>query len=109
MYTKNDNTFYQWMQAQFDIETLKDIVNYGVDGGFNGLAYCSETTDLFNTHGDDILKIIAEYQESLDNSFNIYLSNFTNTSLLFNHIVWHAAEIAASQILKDMEIEEEME
>ena len=44
MFKRNDNSFYQWIQEQFDIETLQNIYERGCINGINGLYYYSETT-----------------------------------------------------------------
>jgi hypothetical protein len=96
-------TFESWMRKQFDRGELSDMVKHGVQGGFHGLIYYSETTKLYRKFKDEIWDNL--YDDANDYGCTIleFVNNFKGTvdsSATFeNLLVWYMAEKTANNIL----------
>ena len=42
------------LDHEFELDELRDIVNYGMNAGVSGFIYSHETTDKFDMHDDEI-------------------------------------------------------
>ena len=42
------------------MESVNDVINYGIDGGFNGFIYYSETHEFAMKHRKQIVKMLTE-------------------------------------------------
>ena len=99
-----EKTFKQWMQEQFDHDELKDMVNHGVNNGFSGLIYYSETTALYQQYKDEIWDILYEESEAFGVSIlemlaQTRLGKDAATAYQFeNFLVWFAAENIARDL-----------
>ena len=107
-------------------QTLKNIANYGIDGGFTGFIYYYETCKFFEDNKDLIMKQLLEDRESIGYSsltemlssfkcfkgidkYNIemFLINPDDESnedevTLKNGLTWYAAETVAYQLEEDI-------
>jgi hypothetical protein len=99
--TTYNNSFTDWMKAQFSLEEMRDIANNGCDGGFHGLIHYSETHDLFMLHGDDILEIINDFEEGAGT--DVLCIDRASVKALYNSLVWCAAELVAFDIVSAAE------
>jgi hypothetical protein len=105
-------TFKEWMLKEFEDQELKDVVTHGVDGGFSGLTYYTETVKLFEEHKDEIFDKLADLTEErgYDNIFEL-LATFNKNHMPWNYdqfanqLVWFMAEETAREILSDNNIE----
>ena len=105
-------TFKDWMIKEFEEQELKDMVTHGVDGGFHGLIYYSETVKLFEEYRDDIFEKLSDTTEEMGCN-NIYelLAGFNKNHMPWNYLqfanqlVWFMAEETAKEILSDKSIE----
>ncbi|HDY88034.1 MAG TPA: hypothetical protein ENH82_07985 [bacterium] len=101
-------TFKEWMEKQYDKQELKDMIEHGVDGGFSGLIYYSETVELFEEHKEEIFDKLVEQAEEFGHA-NVYemLGTFYkdhmpgNYSQFANQLVWYMAEETAREIIGD--------
>ena len=51
------------LDARFtDISELYDIANHGIDQGISNFIYNDEIVDFYDTHEDDILDVLTEYE-----------------------------------------------
>ena len=104
--------FKEWMNKEFEESELKDMVTHGVDGGFSGLTYYSETVKLFEEHKDEIFAKLAETTEEMgyDNIY-ILLASFNKDHMPWNYdqfanqLAWFMAEETAREILSEKGIE----
>jgi hypothetical protein len=96
-------TFESWMRRHFDRGQLSDMVKHGVQGGFPGLIYYSETTALYRKFQDEIWENL--YEDSTDYGCNILelINNMNGTvdssDTFENLLVWYMAEKTANNIL----------
>ncbi len=96
-------TFESWMRKQFDRSQLKDIVKHGVQGGFSGLIYYSETTALYRKFKDEIWNNLYEDASDYGCTTLELINNFNGTAessdTFENLLVWYMAEKTANNIL----------
>lgn len=103
-------TFKEWMEAQFDHDQLNDIVNHGVNGGFSGLIYYSETTALYQQYKDEVWEILYDEAEALGISIlemlaQLQLGKKASTAYQFeNFLIWFAAEKIAYDVVCKEEV-----
>lgn len=128
---------YSWNNPCQDlVDTLEDIRNHGIDGGFSGFIYYTETSQFALEHGKEIWAAVKSLSDDLGEapldliqSFNclngLYdqdeildtiwaMKNYelegaedqADTSIL-NALAWFAAEEVAHQLEGEIEIEEE--
>jgi len=105
-------SFKSMMLREYEEDQLKDMITHGVDGGFHGLIYYSETVELFEKYRDDIFEKLSDMTEEMGYS-NIYelLATFNKDhtpwdySQFANQLVWFMAEETAREILSDRGIE----
>lgn len=110
-------------------QNLKDITNYGIDAGFTGFIYYSETCAFFDDNknlilealedeacqlGEDMLTMISHFNCLTDNNRKpqytqteimnaIYNVDDENETQIKNALAWYAAETVAYQLDEDIE------
>jgi hypothetical protein len=108
-------------------QTLKDIANYGIDGGYTGFIYYYETCKFFEDNKDLIMEQLLEDRASIGySSLTEMLSSFKcfegidtynieqflinpddenneDETTLKNGLAWYAAETVAYQLDEDIE------
>jgi hypothetical protein len=57
-------------------DSINDVINYGIDGGYHGFVYYSETHSFAMRYRKDIVKMLLEYAESLGEDVVTMVSNF---------------------------------
>ena len=57
-------------------QTLSDINNHGIDGGFSGFIYYSETVEFFSRNRETILACAEDLAEALGEDCFTMISNF---------------------------------
>ena len=69
-----------------DLDEMKDVVNHGMDAGFGGFIYYSETREFFFKYEDEILEVIED-----DEGFTLFIENSDSDSFnqLINAMVWY--------------------
>ncbi len=100
-------SFRDWMSRKFKRSELKDMVNYGVAGGFLGLIYYDETTALYRKFKEEIWTMLHE--DADDQGVNILelICSFREASHIDSHeqfanlLVWYAAERIARDIIEN--------
>jgi hypothetical protein len=55
-----ENLGYDDLNDPDCIEDLRNITNYGIDGGYGGFVYYSETTSFFNENRKEIIELVKE-------------------------------------------------
>jgi hypothetical protein len=97
-------TFRDWMKANFDKQTLRDLAEYGVQGGFPGLTYYSDTTKLYEKFKDEIWEsLIDEAEEYGYKNVYEFIATFNgadvgNCTQHENLLVWYMAEKVAREL-----------
>jgi hypothetical protein len=87
-------------------EEIKDMAEYGLQGGFSGFIYYSETEAFHDQFEDEIWDLVhgsaqdMGYESSLDfiNSFN-YSKNVGSMTQLKNVLTWFAVEEASRSLV----------
>ncbi len=69
------------------MDTLKDVSNYGADGGFGQFCYYSDTTAFFDDHRTEILTEINELSGELGESAADIVKGFNCLNHDFDHEV----------------------
>ena len=49
-------------------ESLEDIANHGIDGGFTGFIYYTDTIKFFKAHRAEIVELVKEYASEFGQS-----------------------------------------
>ncbi len=109
----SEKTFKAWMQHQFERDELADMVNHGVNAGFNGLIYYTETMELYQQFYKDIWKMLNEEADNQGISPLKMMADFggaesvCNRETFENLLVWFCAEKQAYDIIQANDDEEE--
>jgi len=108
---------------------LKNISNYGIDGGFSGFIYYNETCQFFDDNkvliltqleedafnfGEDMLTMISHFNCLTDNQRKpqytpteimnaIYNQDDENETQIKNALAWYAAETVAFQLEEEID------
>lgn len=97
--------FREWMEQQYgtDFEvTCRDLVEHGVDGGFSGMIYYTETSKLYEQFEDEIWDALSDDAEEQALDYPLALigqfssaQNVGNDVQFRNLLVWYLAERVA--------------
>lgn len=81
--------------------TLEGISRGGIDGGFNGFIYYTETARFYDENIGEIVKLLDEYAEEIGepvkNPHRISDPNEDEQDLAKNWFAWFAAEAVAHE------------
>ena len=91
------------VKESYDIDTLKEIVEYGCSSGVaHDHIYYSETLSFFDENEDEIIEYIAD---TLGGEFNeeLWTNNPCNLTGYKNDTVWAFVELVASQLVAEYE------
>ena len=94
---------YNSVQSSYDIDTLREIVEYGCSSGVaHDHIYYSETLAFFDNYEDEIIEYIAdtlggEYNEELWNNNPCNITGYKNDT------TWTFVELVASQLVDEYE------
>jgi len=111
------------------IDQLKDITNYGIDGGFGNFIYYSDTTTFFNQNRKEIINLVKDMSLSLGDgmiemvaSFNCFkdmdltideignvlfcidTDNHDEKMIIKNGLSWFAGEEVARHLVDQLEV-----
>jgi hypothetical protein len=97
------------MKENYDLDTLKDIVEHGVSAGFPGLSYYSDTCTLYELFKDEIWERLVDDADEFGYK-NVYEfiatfngANVGNCVQHENLLVWYMAERIAQDIIDEIE------
>ena len=92
--------------AAFDLDELKDIVNYGMSAGVSGFIYTKDCVEWFDDNEDEIEEYLSDwYHDNMgeDNYIGAITSNGTfsvgSIQELKQRMVWTYVELKAHEIL----------
>jgi hypothetical protein len=100
--TVSTTQMYTILDHEFDIDELKDIVNYGMSAGVSGFIYYRETTDKFDAHDDEIQEYLSDWVHDNgmgQSSFAYFAPDAEDITQLKNKLVWSYVELKAHAIL----------
>lgn len=108
-------------QGEFDFQNLQDIYNHGIDGGFYGFIYYSDTTAFFKRNRNAILELAKENADHFRLPVCVFIAGFNclksltvydveyalispnHTVTVQNALDWFAAEECAHFIVESIE------
>ena len=100
------DTMYTILDSEFDVDTLKDIVNHGMSAGVSGFIYTRDCVNKFNEHDDEIEEYLSDwYHDNMgeNNYIGAIASNGTfsvgSVDELMTKMVWAYVELKAHDIL----------
>lgn len=62
--------------SRVGVDSVQDITNHGIDGGFNGFIYYTDTVKFFNTYKKDILQWAEDMAGELGEDMLKMISSF---------------------------------
>ena len=99
-------TFRAWMRANFTKGQLRDMTEHGVDTGWHGLTYYSDTCKLYERFKDEIWAKLAEDAESMGEPTPVHMlatfkgiEHVQDATNFENLLVWYMAETVAREIM----------
>ena len=107
--TATVNRMYTILDTEFDVDTLKDIINHGMSSGCGGFIYTSECVAKFDEYDDEIQDYLSDWV--YDNiggdatSFQYFASDCEDISQLKNRLLWSYVELKAFDLLNEAGIE----
>ena len=105
MYTILESKDATQGDAAFDLDELKDIVNYGMSAGVPGFIYTKDCVEWFDDNEDEIEEYLSDWYHDNMGEDN-YLARIAESNdyidsiqALKTHMVWSYVELKAHEIL----------
>ena len=104
-------TIKEWLTEGEKNETflISDIAKHGCAGGIGGLIYYNETTSFYNDHETEIWAILTDAADAAGIKNGLMLYNIckdpSSLTTLKNDLVWFAVEVAAQELVNNLEEE----
>jgi mevalonate pyrophosphate decarboxylase len=93
------NSFYEWMQNQYDQEELDEIARHGCASGCaGGLIYYSETSAIYQEYAEELHEKVGELIAMTGEIPSFITDNISSASHFRNAMVWLVAEIYAQEL-----------
>ena len=105
------NTINKWLTEgqENDSFLIKDIAKHGCAGGVPGLIYYNETTAFYDEHEEEIWTMLSDAADAAGilNGLMLYniCKNPDDMTTLKNDLVWFAVEVAAQELVDNIEEE----
>ena len=80
------------------LEEFKDVLRYGVSGGFSGFIYYVETEDFYNRNEDDIEDYLNELADALCHQSSLAMIGGSTIQQYKNNATWCIVEQIANDI-----------
>ena len=94
---------FETIKDSYDIETLREIIEFGCNGGSaNQHIYYYETVSFFDNYEDEIVEYIADMLGDEHNE-ELWSDNPCNIVGYKNDTVWCYIELVANQIVGEYE------
>jgi len=88
------------LAARFtDLDEIKDVANYGCEGGVSGFIYYSETSKFFDEYEDEIYDYLNDAEYSMKN----FVDTGSTIATLKNAMVWCVVEMYCQCVLNEYE------
>ena len=94
---------FDTIQNEYDIDTLREIAEYGCTSGIaNNHIYYTQTVKFFDKHEDEIVEFLAdtlggEYNEEIWNRNPCHINGYKNDT------VWSYIELVACDLIAEYE------
>jgi len=86
---------------------ISDIAKHGCAGGIGGLVYYRETSSFYDDHEAEIWAMVSDAADAagIANGLMLYniCKNPDSLEILKNDLVWWAVELAAQDLLENLE------
>ena len=86
---------------------ISDIAKHGCAGGIGGLVYYKETSAFYDDHEAEIWAMVSDAADAagIANGLMLYniCKNPDSLEILKNDLVWWAVEVAAQDLLENLE------
>ncbi len=86
---------------------ISDIAKHGCAGGIGGLVYYRETSSFYDDHEAEIWAMVSDAADAagIANGLMLYniCKNPDSLEILKNDLVWWAVEVAAQDLLENLE------
>ena len=86
---------------------ISDIAKHGCAGGIGGLVYYRETSAFYDDHEAEIWAMVSDAADAagIANGLMLYniCKNPDSLEILKNDLVWWAVEVAAQDLLENLE------
>lgn len=92
------NDFTQWLEDNYDQNTLADMANHGCAGGVGGMIYYTETEAIYRRFSSDLHEILGNYREQVGEWPDYVSKELDDFSCFANAIVWFCAEFIAQEL-----------
>ena len=101
--TQTINKLYTILDHEFELDELKDIVNYGMSAGVPGFIYTRNLVECFDENDDEIQDYLSDwYHDNIggdEGSFAYFAKDVEDITQLKNKLVWSYVELKAHEIL----------
>ena len=90
-----------------ELGLISDIAKHGCSGGVAGITYYSETSAFYDAHETEIWAMVSDAADAAGilNGLMLYniCKNPDSLEILKNDLVWWAVELAAQDLLENLE------
>ena len=106
----------EWFIENYSRETVRDIINHGIDGGVHGLTYYSETCALYERFQSEIWDWLWADAKEAGQTVMQFIAGFVyckrndigSDDQFRNILVWYAVErICHNTDIREFKLEEE--
>ena len=102
-------TIKEWVLNEYEMDTIKDIYNHGINGGFSGMTYYIDTVAFHDKYESEIWDMLNEDADSqgctiieLIASFGCK-NNVGSMEQFKNLLSWYSVERVCSLIVDECE------
>ena len=99
----NSNHAFTTISKQYDIDTLREIMNHGcVSGVANHHIYYNQTVSFFDDNEEEIVEYVSDVLDE-DYLVDCFKNNNADLTSYKNDIVWTFVELVAGQLVEEFE------
>ena len=99
----NSNHAFTTISKQYDIDTLREIMNHGcVSGVANWHIYYNQTVSFFDDNEEEIVEYVSDTLGE-DYLVECFKNNNAQLTSYKNDIVWTFVELVAGQLVEEFE------
>lgn len=92
------NDFTQWLEDNYEQNTLADMANHGCTGGIGGMIYYTETEAIYKRFASDLHEILENYRDQVGEWPEFVTKELGNFSSFANCMVWFCSEFIAQEL-----------
>jgi hypothetical protein len=91
------NKFLNWIDDNFDQDTLRDISRRGADRGGHALTYPHRIRECFNRFSDDIFDYLSDVSDWHDCHTSDLIGKWDSLNEFYTAVVWRALVAYATE------------